>query len=127
MLAEARGSLVRDLALKEACESQLVVFHIGLSGSASDSRSQIQNHAAALFRLRLRFALELRSPLTELPVASALWRDRCDKAGRLKVNDESVDQSVTTTTLLAGSTRAALLSQDRVWRVSPDEIKESRP
>ena len=121
MLAEARGSLVRDLALKEACESQLVVFHIGLSGSASDSRSQIQNHAAALF------ALELRSPLTELPVASALGRGRCDKAGRLKVNDESVDQSVTTTTLLAGSTRAALLSQDRVWRVSPDEIKESRP
>ena len=51
---------MRDLALKEACESQLVVFHIGLSGSASDSRSQIQNHAAALFRLRLRFALELR-------------------------------------------------------------------
>ena len=27
------------------------------------SRSQIQNHAAALFRLRLRLALELRSPV----------------------------------------------------------------
>ena len=100
MLAEDRGSLVCGLALKEACGEpagrglSLLVFHIGLSGSASDSRSQIQNHAAALFRLRLRFALELRSPLTELPVASALWRGRCDKAGRLKVNDESVSQSL---------------------------------
>lgn len=106
MLAEAQGRL----ALKEARGEpagrglSLLVFHIGLSGSASDSRSQIQNHAAALFRLRLRFALELRSPLTELPKASALWRGRCDKAGRLKVNDEPasqlVSQSVTTTTLL---------------------------
>lgn len=63
----------------------------GLSGAASDSRSQIQNHAAALFRLRLRLALELRSPVTELPAASALWRGRCDKAGRLKVNEAHQD------------------------------------
>ena len=63
----------------------------GLTGSASDSRSQTQNAAAALFRLRLRFALELRSGLTEQPVASALWRGRIDKAGRLKVNEAHQD------------------------------------
>lgn len=63
----------------------------GLTGQASDSRSQVQNQAAALFRLRLRLALELRLELEQLPSASALWRSRCDKAGRLKVNEAHAD------------------------------------
>ena len=114
MLAEARGRLALEEARGEPAGRglSLLVFHIGLSGSASDSRSQIQNHAAALFRLRLRFALELRSPLTELPEASALWRGRCDKAGRLKVNDEPVSQPVSPSLpphSWARSTRVALL------------------
>lgn len=85
----------------------------GLTGSASDSRSQTQNAAAALFRLRLRLALELRTPLKELPPApSPLWRGRCDKAGRLKVNEAHKDYP-------------SLLSEalDYIWRSK--DVKEA--
>lgn len=60
----------------------------GLVGSASDSRSQNQNRAAALFRLRLRFALEQR--VAALPEPSALWRSRC-RSGKLRVNEAHED------------------------------------
>lgn len=60
----------------------------GLVGSASDSRSQRQNQQAALFRLRLRFALEQRA--TTLPEPSELWRGRC-RGGKLRVNEAHED------------------------------------
>ena len=60
----------------------------GLVGSASDSRSQKQNQAAALFRLRLRFALEQR--VAALAEPSALWRSRC-RSGKLRVNEAHED------------------------------------
>jgi RF-1 domain len=61
----------------------------GLRAEANERRSQAENHRAALHRLRLKLALELRS---EVPadVPSELWRSRT-KAGRLLVNPEHDD------------------------------------
>ena len=62
----------------------------GLTGSASESRSQQTNLAAALFRLRLRFALEQRCAADPEAAPSALWRGRC-KGGKLRVNEAHAD------------------------------------
>ncbi|MEO0514226.1 MAG: peptide chain release factor-like protein [Planctomycetota bacterium] len=67
----------------------------GVTGQASERRSQAQNHAVAVFRLRVNLALSVRSEnprhvdaqtqdATPLP-ASARWRQRVH-GGRLAIN-----------------------------------------
>ncbi len=46
----------------------------GVTGAASERRSQAQNRAMALFRLRVNLALQVRTPFVG---PSDLWRRRC--------------------------------------------------
>ena len=60
-----------------------------IMASATEARSQSENMKRAVFRLRVRLALQLR---IELPPVepSALWAER-SKGGRLKINEKHVD------------------------------------
>ena len=61
----------------------------GVSAQAGERRSQAENRRAALRRLRLNLALQVRA--AEAPQhASALWRSRC-RQGRIAVNPRHVD------------------------------------
>jgi len=64
----------------------------GLSAEATERRSQLQNRSVALFRLRLKLALELRTDLAAAPhwQPSQLWTARTAGA-RLSVNSEHAD------------------------------------
>lgn len=71
-------------------ETAVILHHepTGLSAEASESRSQLANGKSALFRLRLKLALEIRRPAANVP--SAVWRSRC-RGGKLAVNPEHRD------------------------------------
>lgn len=60
----------------------MVVTHLatGIRGAASERRSQHQNRQAAIFRLRLQLALEIRTKRDPDQVPSQLWRDRAHGA-----------------------------------------------
>ncbi len=60
----------------------------GLRAEANERRSQAENHAAALRRLRVRLAVEVRSPAKV--ETSELWRSRV-LGGRLAVNPAHED------------------------------------
>jgi hypothetical protein len=62
----------------------------GLSAEAGERRSQPENRAVALFRLRLRLAVEVRRPLTTAYVPSPHWRSRC-RGGKVAVNSSHDD------------------------------------
>ena len=62
----------------------------GLMASASERRNQHENQEMALFRLRLKLALELRYPIENVPQPSDLWQSRCRK-GRIAVNSGHMD------------------------------------
>lgn len=49
----------------------------GVCAAASERRSQAQNRAAALFRLRVNLALEVRLPCGVDYTPSSLWQSRC--------------------------------------------------
>jgi hypothetical protein len=68
----------------------VVLRHLpsGVRAEGSGSRLRQDNLRAALFRLRVNLALELRGPAPEGP--SALWRSRT-RGGRLAVNAEHAD------------------------------------
>jgi hypothetical protein len=57
-------------------ETEVTLIHdpTGLTGRASERRSQAENKAVALTRLRLVLAIEVRTPALESP--SALWLSR---------------------------------------------------
>ena len=59
-------------------ETAVVVTHLatGIRGAASERRSQHQNRQAAIFRLRLQLALEVRTLRDPSQVPSQLWQDR---------------------------------------------------
>jgi hypothetical protein len=77
-------------------ETAVILTHrpTGIVAEAAERRSQAENRRAALFRLRLKLALEIRrparspDPATFLP--SDLWRRRC-QSGRIIVNPEHDD------------------------------------
>jgi hypothetical protein len=73
-------------------ETAVVLVHrpTGLGAEANERRSQAENLRAALFRLRLKLALEIRRPVAPGSVPSPLWRSRC-RAGRIDVNPEHDD------------------------------------
>lgn len=60
-------------------ETAVVLMHrpSGLSAEASERRSQSENHAVALFRLRLNLALQIRTPLIAGKTPSERWQARC--------------------------------------------------
>jgi len=73
-------------------ETAVCVEHqpTGISAEASERRSQAENRDVALFRLRLRLAVEVRHPLTTPYNASPLWRSRC-RGGKIAVNSSHDD------------------------------------
>ena len=72
-------------------ESAVILTHrpTDVSAEASERRSQHENHAVALFRLRINLALEVRSEeLAAEP--SPLWQSRC-RGGKIALNPEHAD------------------------------------
>lgn len=70
-------------------ETAIRVCHTptGTTAEASERRSQADNRAVALFRIRLKLAIEVRHP-AQAP--SDLWRSRA-RGGRMSVNPEHRD------------------------------------
>lgn len=68
-------------------ETAIVLKHVptGLTAQASERRSQAENRNAALFRLRIHLALQVRTPVASSALRSDLWQSRC-RDGRLSVN-----------------------------------------
>jgi len=62
----------------------------GLHAEASERRSQSQNRSAAIFRLRVSLALEVRSPCDPEHGPTPLWQSRCGR-GRLSVSGSHED------------------------------------
>jgi len=62
----------------------------GVTGAASERRSQIENKRIALFRLRVNLALEVRTDAAPGKYPSALWQSRCRK-GKIAVNPRHRD------------------------------------
>jgi hypothetical protein len=71
-------------------ETAVVITHIesGVQGAASERRDQQQNKAVALFRLRVKLALEVRCPAGDH--ASQLWTSRC-QSGKIAINPQHED------------------------------------
>src|SRR4051812_4296104 len=77
-------------------ETAVILTHrpTGIAAEAAERRTQGENRRQALFRLRLRLALEIRRPV-ELAGPdpyrpSGLWRGRC-REGRIVVNPDHDD------------------------------------
>lgn len=74
-------------------ETAVILTHrpTGIVAEASERRSQGENRREALFRLRLKLALEVRSPSEPRSTRpSPLWRSRL-RGGRIVVNPEHDD------------------------------------
>lgn len=77
-------------------ETAVILIHrpSGKSAEAAERRTQGENRRVALFRLRLKLALEIRTPTGtpqgEASYPSELWRRRC-RAGRIVVNPKHDD------------------------------------
>lgn len=68
-------------------ETGVVLRHdsTGVEAEANERRSQAENRQVAVFRLRVRLAVEVRSDRPSEAVLSELWRSRC-RNGRVSVN-----------------------------------------
>jgi hypothetical protein len=77
-------------------ETAVILTHkpTGLTAEASERRTQGENRRRALFRLRLRLALDVRRPALETDGGnyqpSDLWKRRCP-GGRITINPEHDD------------------------------------
>jgi hypothetical protein len=77
-------------------ETAVILTHrpTGITAEASERRTQAENRRAALFRLRLKLALDIRRTVgTEKPSPyqpSDLWQRRC-RGGRIVINPEHDD------------------------------------
>ena len=71
-------------------ETAAILVHVptGIVAEANERRTQGQNREAALHRLRLRLALDVRLPPAETP--SPLWQSRC-RGGRMVVSPDHDD------------------------------------
>ena len=67
-------------------ETAVVIEHgpSGIRAEASERRSQEENRRVAVFRLRVKLALEVRMPVGETCSPSALWQSRC-RHGKISV------------------------------------------
>lgn len=68
-------------------ETAVILQHrpTGVSAEASERRTQGENQRAALFRLRLNLALQLRTQHPADSGPSELWQSRC-RGGKLSIN-----------------------------------------
>ncbi len=73
-------------------ETAIVLKHesTGIEAEANERRSQAENRQVALFRLRVRLAVEVRTVRSADAVPSELWRSRCCN-GRVSVNPSHPD------------------------------------
>ena len=73
-------------------ETAVVIEHTptGIRGEASERRSQEQNRKMALFRLRIKLALEVRAETSCSAAPSKRWQERT-RGGRLAINPEHDD------------------------------------
>jgi hypothetical protein len=73
-------------------ETAVVLVHrpSGIEAEASERRSQAENLRAALFRLRLKLALQVRRPVDLDEPPSPLWQSR-RRGGRIAVSPEHDD------------------------------------
>jgi hypothetical protein len=73
-------------------ETAVILTHrpTGIAAEASERRTQAENLRAALFRLRLNLALQVRLPVEPLDPPSDLWRSRC-RNGKIHVNPAHED------------------------------------
>lgn len=73
-------------------ETAVNLHHLptGVRAEANERRSQAQNRSAALFRLRVNLALEIRRPCSPDYTPSQLWQSRCG-TGVLKVSVTHAD------------------------------------
>jgi hypothetical protein len=69
---------------------ELVHSPTGLTAEASERRSQAQNRAMAIRRMRVTLAIEVRGSIETNTAASPLWRSRC-RGGHLRVNPDHAD------------------------------------
>ncbi len=73
-------------------ETAIVLTHrpTGVSGQASERRSQAENRRVAIVRLRLNLALALRIPVAESRATADVWRRRV-RNQRINVSGEHDD------------------------------------
>lgn len=73
-------------------ETAVVLRHeqTGIEAEANERRSQAENQKVALFRLRVRLAVEFRTGCPPESVPSKLWQSRCHK-GQVSVNPQHLD------------------------------------
>lgn len=73
-------------------ETAVVLKHefTGVEAEGNERRSQSENREVALFRLRVRLAVEFRTVRPADSVPSELWQSRC-RGGRVSVNPSHLD------------------------------------
>ena len=73
-------------------ETAVVLKHdpTGVEAEANERRSQSENRRVALFRLRLKLAVAVRSNRLAESVPSELWQSRCS-GGRIAINPDHLD------------------------------------
>lgn len=73
-------------------ETAVVLKHefTGIEAEGNERRSQAENREVALFRLRVRLAVEIRTVRPADSVPSELWQSRC-RGGRVSVNPSHPD------------------------------------
>lgn len=73
-------------------ETAVVLTHpaSGISAEANERRSQAENRQIALFRLRLRLAVQLRTAVSLQDSPSSLWKSRV-RGGKIAVNPSHSD------------------------------------
>lgn len=73
-------------------ESAVVIAHrpTGITGQASERRSQAENRQQAVKRLRIQLALDVRLPELGDRGPTPLWRSRC-REGKIRVNPDHAD------------------------------------
>jgi len=88
-------------------ETKVMIEHLptGVHAQAGERRSQEQNRAVAIFRLRLALATQVRAPVAIGEARSDLWRSRCD-GGRMLCNPTHQDYPALLATALDVSAAA---------------------
>ena len=73
-------------------ETAVILLHrpTGVGAEASERRTQGQNLKAAMFRLRVNLALQIRHPFDAKRTPSELWRSRC-RGGRIVLSPDHDD------------------------------------
>ena len=73
-------------------ETAVVLHHrpTGVSAEANERRSQAENRSAALFRLRVNLAIQVRRDRGPQYTPSTLWRSRC-AGGQISINESHND------------------------------------